>query len=902
MNKEGVKMSIMGVKRVKKYLITILMSLVLVFAGLTLVIEQSENVSAAGPTQVSGIISSDTTWTAINSPYIVTGNILVDNNTLLTIQPGVTVKFDGYYYIWIKGALNATGSETNMITFTSNQPTPSQGDWDQIKFERYSIEDKCIIKYCDIKYGYRAITGPDSSPTITQNQFSYNNKAIVLGGSSSVITHNYFSNNGVGISVSELSSKIKHNQFHNNGRAIKVHTWGNLAEIHNNSILNNNYGIEVYDGCPTITNNTIAFNNGCGLYIHGTLLTIQVRYNAIAHNGIGIEMDGRKGPNFEYNNINHNIDYNFYSTIAACDNITAYNNWWGVTDVDSINQSIYDYYDDFNYGKVNYVPFLTSRVNIPDPNKPPIADAGPDHNATVNQTVFFDGSGSYDPNGVPLTYNWDFGDDTSTGWQNDCNTSHNYSVSGVYNVTLQVSDGQLNDNDKCIVYVNDVIQKFGPVFIQPIQNIILDEDAYLDNLVDLWEYVEDEDTPDQLLNFSIDNVTYPECGVTLDSNRYIDIYPDTNWYGDSKATIQVSDGWQESSFEIWIIIMPVNDPPILNQTPNKRVYENQWCNFTISAYDLDPGDELTYATDLPNVITSLDDDKFSFDNHTGRIAFQPDYRSIALKPYLVTITVKDSHGAVTNGSIEIEVLNIEDPPIPIILKPTEYVFNSDYPLTFVGDAEDPDLLIPGTTVQLFFWWRSNIDGLLGEGKVLENIILSQGVHTITLEVVDNRFSRKATIQIEIIVPDPNLDSDGDGVVDNADAFPDDPTEWLDSDGDGVGDNTDAFPYNPNKYLSDKVEDDGEFDAFTFIFIVMIIIIIIILILTLIIFRKKGRSPEDPDEFVHKLTSEALTLKKPSDFGLSEQEMLNRIETKYRNGQISNETYVMIKEKLGNSNR
>ncbi|GIU10265.1 MULTISPECIES: M9 family metallopeptidase [unclassified Shewanella] len=35
------------------------------------------------------------------------------------------------------------------------------------------------------------------------------------------------------------------------------------------------------------------------------------------------------------------------------------------------------------------------------------------------------------------------------------------------------------------------------------------------------------------------------------------------------------------------------------------------------------------------------------------------------------------------------------------------------------------------------------------------------------------------------------DTDGDGVGDNADAFPTDPTEWADSDGDGIGDNADV---------------------------------------------------------------------------------------------------------------
>ena len=51
-------------------------------------------VTASGPTYVSGIILSDTTWTVADSPYIVTGNILVKNGVTLTIEPDVAVKFN----------------------------------------------------------------------------------------------------------------------------------------------------------------------------------------------------------------------------------------------------------------------------------------------------------------------------------------------------------------------------------------------------------------------------------------------------------------------------------------------------------------------------------------------------------------------------------------------------------------------------------------------------------------------------------------------------------------------------------------------------------------------------------------------------------------------------------------
>ncbi|MEE2672842.1 MAG: exo-alpha-sialidase [Myxococcota bacterium] len=50
-----------------------------------------------------------------------------------------------------------------------------------------------------------------------------------------------------------------------------------------------------------------------------------------------------------------------------------------------------------------------------------------------------------------------------------------------------------------------------------------------------------------------------------------------------------------------------------------------------------------------------------------------------------------------------------------------------------------------------------------------------------------------------------LDADGDGVSDDLDAFPNDPSETLDSDGDGVGDNLDAFPLD----ATEQVDTDGD---------------------------------------------------------------------------------------------
>lgn len=47
-------------------------------------------------TYVSGVIDIDTVWTEEHSPYIVTGDVIVERNATLTIQPGVEAPFDGF--------------------------------------------------------------------------------------------------------------------------------------------------------------------------------------------------------------------------------------------------------------------------------------------------------------------------------------------------------------------------------------------------------------------------------------------------------------------------------------------------------------------------------------------------------------------------------------------------------------------------------------------------------------------------------------------------------------------------------------------------------------------------------------------------------------------------------------
>ncbi|WP_440877502.1 hypothetical protein [Thalassotalea sp. PLHSN55] len=113
-------------------------------------------------------------------------------------------------------------------------------------------------------------------------------------------------------------------------------------------------------------------------------------------------------------------------------------------------------------------------------------------------------------------------------------------------------------------------------------------------------------------------------------------------------------------------------------------------------------------------------------------------------------------------------------------------------------------------------------GYVRIGEVMEagHYTIESGLNVPALEQVTENFS--------YLLP-PIIDSDGDGVLDEDDAFPDDPNEQHDFDGDQIGDNADpdddndgtnddedAFPYDANEQFdsdSDGVGDNA--DAFPF---------------------------------------------------------------------------------------
>jgi PKD repeat protein len=75
------------------------------------------------------------------------------------------------------------------------------------------------------------------------------------------------------------------------------------------------------------------------------------------------------------------------------------------------------------------------------PNAAPVADPGGPYQGEPGVAIAFDGSGSSDPEGAPLTYSWDFGDGN---FGQGVNPTHTYVTEGTYTVTLVVNDDHVD--------------------------------------------------------------------------------------------------------------------------------------------------------------------------------------------------------------------------------------------------------------------------------------------------------------------------------------------------------------------------------------------------------------------------------------------------------------------------
>jgi len=356
-------------------------------------------------TYVSGNITADTVWRKSDSPYIVTATVQVFQNITLTIEPGVIIKFNPSTGLTIGGKLVAIGTAEAPITFTSNAPTPASKDWGRIKFvdtaqdasfdSAGNYSDGCIIKNCLIEFG-KGIWCENSSPLISSNYIRKTSDygGIFFGGASDKvkIVYNTLEENGFPIYLNGTfaSLEILNNKVRRNYDGLLIETCPAGTLIKDNIIeyngANNVGGISVRSGSGSIISNFISHNQdtswNAAIYCENVTFTIhnnQILSNhnqAIASNnsyltvtnnqivgnkGYAVWIEGNHVPGtIRFNDLVNLGDFEIFRFDSNGGSVDATNNWWGTTDLGTIEQRVFDYYDDITKVKVIFSPIATA--------------------------------------------------------------------------------------------------------------------------------------------------------------------------------------------------------------------------------------------------------------------------------------------------------------------------------------------------------------------------------------------------------------------------------------------------------------------------------------------------------------------------------------------------------------
>ena len=118
--------------------------------------------------------------------------------------------------------------------------------------------------------------------------------------------------------------------------------------------------------------------------------------------------------------------------------------------------------------------------------------------------------------------------------------------SGEGEVTVRVTDPEDTWDEYTFTITVNPVNDRPDIANLPDKNGI--QGSHWDPWLNLWDYASDIESTDSQLSFSITGNTDEGCGVTIDSNHYIDINPSPSWHGASDVTVRVTDpdgGWDE---------------------------------------------------------------------------------------------------------------------------------------------------------------------------------------------------------------------------------------------------------------------------------------------------------------------------------------------------------------------
>ena len=305
-----------------------------------------------------------------------------------------------------------------------------------------------------------------------------------------------------------------------------------------------------------------------------------------------------------------------------------------------------------NDGIVNSPP---DTVTVQCLNSPPIAHAGPDRSAQVEDTVTLDGSASYDPDGDPITYAWSItarpaGSAAELAGANTVSPSLVIDAPGNYTVQLVVNDGAENsapDAMRVRTANSPPVADAGPD-----QSVTVGDTVTLDG-------GNSSDPDGDALGFAWSFASKPaESAATLQNANQATAFFIPDAPGTYIVQLLVNDGLANSDPDTaTITAAPVmeNRPPVAHAGANQSARVGQWVTLDGSAsYDPD-GDEITF--------------RWSFVSKPGESAailansasVNPSFEIDAPGTYVIELIVND--GSLDSEPAHVTVSTINSAPV-----------------------------------------------------------------------------------------------------------------------------------------------------------------------------------------------------------------------------------------------
>ncbi len=351
-------------------------------------------------------------------------------------------------------------------------------------------------------------------------------------------------------------------------------------------------------------------------------------------------------------------------------------------------------------------------------NRPPLANAEATPTAVkTHEAVTFVGTGSTDPDGKVLWYQWRFGDGTSAY---GATVTHTFADDGTYTVTLIATDDDGGDGTGT---VEVTVANRAPV------SVAGEDKASQTGVPVRLDGRGSYDTDGTISQYHWDFGD----GASANGPLVTHSFPT---YGDYVVELTVTDDDGASSTSN-LTVRVTNVEPVARVQGDTRVLSGEKLELDgTSSYDLD-GTIVDHRWDMGD----------GTQEKMGPI-IEHSYSQVGI--YTVTMTVEDDGGLTSSISIRVEVLN-RRPSAVLSATKTHLVSGETVQLDGTGSS-DPD-----GRVETYTWILG--DGAVAYGSRLSHVYEDDGIYMVVLTVTDDRGgtdSRSLLLQVDNRPPMPAI--------------------------------------------------------------------------------------------------------------------------------------------------